>query len=57
MIKIELLNTIHLDGISYKIKNIDQFLNIYMVINEHSVVAITENGEMFVDELQLSSEQ
>jgi len=29
----------------------------YIVINEHSVVVIMDNGVILVDELQLSSEQ
>lgn len=37
--------------------SIVQFLNMYIVINEHSVVVKTDNGVMLVDELQLSSEQ
>lgn len=51
---------ISLDGIGYKLinKTIDhQYFIKYMASNEHSEIVVTENGEMLVDELQLSSEQ
>jgi hypothetical protein len=54
------INTIKsLDGICYEftLLSINQFLKMYIVINEHSVVVIMDNGVILVDELQLSSEQ
>jgi len=54
------INTLKsLDGICYELTllSINQFLKMYIVINEHSVVVIMDNGVILVDELQLSSEQ
>lgn len=59
--KCECLKLKRLDGICYNFTglqiNIDQYLIIYIAINEHSVVVIIENGIILMEELQLSSEQ